>query len=104
MIELKKIFKKDDRNENIVTSKFVHLKNFWRFCIFRLSFTPIPGEIFEMYSSGSYSIDDIVIYLNDNEYTPIKGNMFYPSSVHRILTNPIYRGHSSKGSLWVIKY
>ena len=53
---------------------------------------PVVASLFEMYATGSRSLDRLVAYLNDHNIRTDNGAVFHPSAVHRILTNPVYYG------------
>ncbi|MBI4226364.1 recombinase family protein [Candidatus Roizmanbacteria bacterium] len=53
---------------------------------------PIVKRMFELYSTGSYSIEKLREWLQDKNILSKNGNIISFSKIHNILTNPFYYG------------
>jgi site-specific DNA recombinase len=53
---------------------------------------PLIIKMFELYSSGSFALDALVVKMNDLGLTPKNGGKLQKSIVHHTLRNPFYYG------------
>ena len=49
-------------------------------------------ETFRLYATGLYSIETIANQMNEEGFRTVGEKKFFPSGIHRMLTNPIYHG------------
>ncbi|MDD5463599.1 MAG: recombinase family protein [Candidatus Moranbacteria bacterium] len=50
-------------------------------------------EAFRLYATGMYSIESLTNKMNSDGMRTIGQKLFFPSGMHRLLTNPIYYGY-----------
>jgi DNA invertase Pin-like site-specific DNA recombinase len=57
-----------------------------------IKYEEVIREIFSLFLNDKYTLEKIADYFNARGYKTKRGDKFYPSTVHRILTNKIYTG------------